>query len=64
MKQVTSNLQMMSHLRHHLLRDMGMSDLAEWTEQCRYCLETFASVEQRKKHEDLQHVFLSSFTVS
>ena len=58
-----SNLLMMSHLRQHLLRDLGMSDLAEWTQQCRYCLETFANADQRKKHEDSQHVFLQSFTV-
>ena len=63
MKVMKSNLLMMSHLRQHLVRDLGMSDLAEWTQQCHYCLETFANADQRKKHEDSQHVFLQSFTV-
>jgi hypothetical protein len=64
MKVMKSNLLMMSHLRQHLFRDLGMSDLAEWTEQCNYCLEAFANSDQRKKHEDAHHVFLLSFTVS
>lgn len=61
-KVTKSNLEMMMHLRQHLVED-AVTDRKDWKEHCSYCLDTLATVGQKKGHEENRHTFLSSFTV-
>ncbi|KAI9554420.1 hypothetical protein GHT06_019692 [Daphnia sinensis] len=61
-KVTKSNLEMMMHLRQHLVED-SVTDGKDWKEHCSYCLDTLATVGQKKGHEENRHTFLSSFTV-
>ncbi|XP_057375322.1 uncharacterized protein LOC130696250 isoform X2 [Daphnia carinata] len=61
-KVTKSNLEMMMHLRQHLVED-SVSDGKDWKEHCSYCLDTLATVGQKKGHEEIRHTFLSSFSV-
>lgn len=58
----------MLHLRQHLVNDVALVEplveSAEWSEHCNYCLETLPSKILKKLHEENNHTFLSSFTVS
>lgn len=53
---------MMMHLRQHLVED-AVTDGKDWKEHCSYCLDTLATVGQKKLHEENHHTFLSSFKV-
>jgi len=58
-----TNLDMMTHLRRHLVNDGKKANNADVIEQCIYCLETFSSVPLKKIHQDSIHRFMSSFDV-
>ena len=58
-----TNIDMMLHMREHLVKDAAVAIGGEFNEHCIYCLETLPSAALRILHEENNHTFIVTFKV-